>query len=67
MSNYLPIYLPPPFGVSGERKQSNVLPNILRNEDYDLEWLRYCLTQTYLQKTTLRDIENRIKEIEQSL
>jgi len=67
MSNYLPIYLPPPFGVYGERKQSNVLPNLLRNEDYDLEWLRYCLTQTYLQKTTLRDIENRIKEIEQSL
>jgi len=67
MSNYLPIYSPPPFGTHGERKSSNILPHLLRNPEYDLEWLKWCLTQSYLQKTTLRDIENRIKEIEQSL
>lgn len=66
MSIHLPIYLPPPFGTHGERIETNVLPNLLRNKEYDLEWLKWCRNQSYLNDTTLRDIDNRIKEIENS-
>jgi len=43
-------------------KAMNVLPHLLRGKEYDPEWLKWASTQTYLQKNTLRDIDNRINE-----
>ena len=55
---------PPPVSRSLDDLPKNVLPHLLRNSEYDLEWLKWAVTQTYLEPKTLRDIANRIKEIE---
>lgn len=58
-----PIYQPPPFSTDGGKLGRNVIPHLLISKEYDLEWLKWALTMP-LQETTLRDIRNRIKDIE---
>lgn len=55
---------PPPVSRSLDDLPKNVLPHILRNAEYDLDWLKWAISQTYLEGNTLRDICNRINEIE---
>ena len=58
-----PIYQPPPLSTDGDKFGRNVIPHLLVSKEYDLEWLKWALTMP-LQETTLRDIRNRIKYIE---
>ena len=54
---------PPPIHRKTD-KPINVLPHLLRDKEHDLEWLKWASKQSYQQKSTLRDINNRINEIE---
>jgi hypothetical protein len=55
---------PPPITRSDSDLPKNIFPHILRNREYDLEFLKWALAQKFLDGNTLRDINNRINEIE---
>lgn len=55
---------PPPVSRSLDDLPKNVLPDLLRNSEYDLEFLKWALKQTYMGANVLNDIANRINEIE---
>ena len=57
---------PAPFHRSDSELPKNILPNILRNKEYDLEFLKWALTQSYMGANVLNDISKRIKEIEKN-
>jgi hypothetical protein len=56
-------HAPPPIHRSDSDLPKNIFPHLLRNKEYDLEFLKWALKQTYMGENVLNDIANRINEI----
>lgn len=58
-----PIYTPPAYCTGVSNTGRNVITHLLRNKEYDLQWLLWAVQQKYLDRNTLKAIQNRLNEI----